>query len=103
MYNQICTLIKYYNTRDAYGNAIKTAIRQEVYCRPLSVRYSEFYQAAQVNMKPTLVLELADYYDYDDQTVVEFEDHLYDIIRSYRTDVSLQLTCSPKTGNKEGD
>ena len=103
MYNQICKLIKYYTTRDAYGNAIKTSIETEVYCRPLSVRYSEYYQAAQVNLTPTLVLELADYYDYDDQTTVEYNGALYDIIRTYRTDVSIQLTCSPKSGNKEGD
>lgn len=103
MYNQICKLIKYYTTRDAYGNPVKTSIESTVYCRPLSVRYSEYYQAAQVNLKPTLVLELSDYYDYDGETTVEYENTLYDIIRTYRTDISIQLTCSPKTGNKGDD
>lgn len=64
---------------------------REVFCGLRSVGRSEFYQANATGYKPELVFVLADYLDYNDETLVDFNEKRYRVIRSYRTGQELEL------------
>lgn len=67
---------------DEYGNEILTYETAEVYVKPRSVYTSEFYQAAQLGLKPSIVLELGNRIDYADQKQVEYGGKVYEVIRA---------------------
>lgn len=69
-------------TYDEYGNEIITYAETDVFVTPRSVYASEFYAAAQLGIRPTLVLVLSNRADYDDQKLIEYEDKTYEIIRA---------------------
>lgn len=102
MYDGIATLKKYNTiTRDDYGNPITTIEETTVYVQPRGVYQSEFYNAAQVGLKPTLTLFLSNREDYDGQKILEYEGKEYEVIR---TDWNAQrdglsLICEEKVRN----
>ena len=82
MYDGIATLIAYKTTgRDSAGNPQKTEERTDVFVQPRGVYASEFYNAAQLGLKPSLSLFLTNRNDYDDQKVVEYNGKQYSVIR----------------------
>ena len=82
MYDDVAILKKYVNERyDKYGNRIETIEETTVYVQPRGVYSSEFYQAAQTGLKPSLTLVIANREDYSDQPVVEFHGRDYSVIR----------------------
>lgn len=91
--NDVISLIKVTKTIDAYGDTIVSETSRDVFCEVKSVGYREFYQADTVGYKPSIVFVLADYYDYDEEQYVLYENVRYSIIRTYRKDNSLELTC----------
>lgn len=68
--------------------------KREVFCGIRSVARSEFYQAEATGYKPELVFVLADYYDYEDETLVEYDGKRYRVIRTYRTGQALELVVT---------
>lgn len=92
--NEILTLIKLtpgtYNiehTREVFG-----AVR--------SIGQTEFYQAYATDIRPELKFVLADYLDYNDETLVAHNGQLYRVIRTYRTGQELEVTV--KRASAEG-
>lgn len=82
MYDSTAILIKYgAPTYDEYGNEVPTPIRSEVFVQPRGVYQSEFYNAAQLGLKPSVTLFLSNRDDYDGQKVLEFEGKEYNVIR----------------------
>ena len=82
MYDGVATLRAYGTpTFDAYGNEVPTITETEVFVQPRGVYQSEFYNAAQLGLKPSLTLYIANREDYDGQKVLEFEDKEYNVIR----------------------
>lgn len=67
---------------------------REVFCGLRSVTRSEFYQANATGYKPELVFILADYYDYNGETLVDYDGQRYRIIRTYRTGQALELVVT---------
>lgn len=102
MYDAIATLKKYSApTFDTYGNEIATVEEREVFVQPRSVYASEFYNAAQAGMKPTLSLYMTNRADYEGEKVVEFEGREYTVIRvdwKAQRD-GLYLICEERTEN----
>lgn len=102
MYDDVATLIAYTAASyDDYGNATQTEEETTVFVQPRGVYSSEFYQAAQLGMKPSLSLFLANREDYNDQKLVRFHGKDYDIIR---TDWNAQrdgltLVCEERVKN----
>ena len=103
MYDSIATL-KAYGERsfDDYGNEIETVIEREVYVQPRGVYNSEFYNAAQAGLKPSVTLFMSNIEDYNGETVLSFEGRDYDVIR---TDWNAQrdgisLICQEKIENE---
>jgi hypothetical protein len=82
--NEVATLIK-----REYGKADEL---REVFCGVRSIGMKEFYSANSTDFRPELKLILADYLDYDDETLVDFNGVRYRILRTYRVGQELELT-----------
>jgi head-tail adaptor len=91
--NEICYLGALKKTVNTYGDAVSSVVYgSKVYCSMRSMKYSEFYQAAAVGMKPELALSLRRE-DYANQTYVKYNDIEYRVQRTYITDKSrIELT-----------
>lgn len=82
MYDGVATLKAYGTpTFDEAGNEIPNVIETEVFVQPRGVYQSEFYNAAQLGLKPSLTLFVSNREDYDGQKVLEYEGKDYDVIR----------------------
>lgn len=102
MYDDVATLIKYgSSTFDEYGNESISTEKTDVYVMPRGVYQSEFYNAAQAGLKPTITFEISNREDYHGEQVVEYKKRFYTVIR---TDWNAQrdrisLICEEKTNN----
>ena len=83
MYDGIATLKSYKTTgHDKNGNPEKTEILRTVFVQPRGVYASEFYDAAQLGLKPSLTLYLTNRNDYQGEKVLEYEGVEYSVIRT---------------------
>ena len=84
-----------------------------VFCQIRSVTRSEFYQAAQQNLHPSVIFVLSNAADYNGELQLEWTDpkgknHVYDVIRTYQIQNSdeLELTAEERIRdngeNKDG-
>lgn len=89
----VLTLIRIETTLDEYGDPVITEIPREVFAEQMSIGLKEFYQAHAVGLQPEVKFKLADYLDYEDETVVEHDGHRYRVLRTYRTGQELEITC----------
>lgn len=88
-------------TFDAAGNEIPTITETTVFVQPRGVYSSEFYNAAQLGLKPSVTLFIANRADYSGQKVVEYEGRDYDVIRvdwSAQRD-GISLVCEERVNN----
>ncbi len=83
MYDSTAILYKTTTTTyDSYLNEIYTQSSRTVFVQPRSVYNSEFYNAAQAGLHPSITLTIANKTDYEGETLVEFEGKKYDVIRT---------------------
>lgn len=66
---------------------------QMVYCVVKSVGHTEVYEALAHGLHPTLVFSLSNYLDYGGELYLRYKEKLYSVIRTYRTGMSIELTC----------
>lgn len=66
--------------------------------QPRSVGQREYYAAATTDFKPELTLVLADYYDYNDEQIVEYSGRLYSVIRTYINRDRLEIVLERRAG-----
>ena len=103
MYDGVATL-KAYGTPsyDDELNEIIPLIETEVFVQPRGVYQSEFYNAAQLGLKPSLTLFLSNREDYAGQKLLEYEGTEYNVIRvdwnAQRDGIS--LICEERVGNE---
>lgn len=102
MYDDVATLITYGESDfDEYGNEEITTTKTDVFVQPRGVYASEFYNAAQAGIKPTITFDISNRGDYSGQNVVEWHDKFYTVIRvdwtAQRDKVS--LVCEERTNN----
>lgn len=93
MFNDVITLIKSTTTRDEYDYETITKVETEVFCEVRSIGQAEFYQAQSTGFRPEVKFVLADYYDYDNQQDVLYEGRRYNVVRTYRNGLTMELTC----------
>ena len=67
-------------------------VLREVFCGVRSIGMKEFYSANSTDFRPELKLVLADYLDYNDETLADFNGVRYRILRTYRAGQELELT-----------
>lgn len=102
MYDGIAVLKAYGTpTFDTYGNEVENITETTVFVQPRGVYQSEFYNAAQLGLKPSVTLYLTNRDDYDGQKVLEFEGKEYNVIRvdwnAQRDGIS--LVCEERVDN----
>lgn len=97
--DDIAILRKATVTTDAVGNTVKAYSERQVFCKTRSVTRSEFYDAAQAGLRPSVVLALSSRIDYEGEDEAVWAGKVYGIIRAYWTDDgdSVELTLEEKT------
>ena len=90
--NEILTLITATQTADEYGDMVTTETTREVFAKLGSIGMKEFYQAQAVGLQPELKFVLADYLDYNGETLVGYNGQRYRVLRTYRAGQELELT-----------
>ena len=102
MYDGIAKLIKYTGqTFDKYGNPVKVKIERTVFVMPRGVYSSEFYDAAQLGLKPSVTLTLSNRAEYKGEKILEYEGVLYNVIRvdwNAQRD-AISLVCEERAGD----
>ena len=91
--NEVLTLIRQIRGVDEYGDPTATETTRDVFVRLSSIGQKEFYQAHAVGLQPELKFVLADYLDYDDETLVAYNGQRFRVLRTYRSDQELELVC----------
>ena len=82
MYDGIAILKSYSNEGfDKYGNKTTKEVKRTVFVQPRGVYASEFYNAAQLGLKPSMTLYLTNRNDYQGEKVLEFNGKDYSVIR----------------------
>ena len=89
--NELLTLIQRTQGVDEYGDPVATETTREVFGRLGSIGQAEFYQAHAVGLKPELKFILADYLDYENETLVEYQGQRYRVLRTFRSGQELEL------------
>lgn len=78
-----------------------TPTSRQVFCSVRSVGMSEAYQAMSNGLHPQFVFVLSDYGDYEGEKIVLYNNVRYRVIRTYRNNQSIELTCEEATNDKE--
>ena len=79
---------------DDIGNQLKKYdFSKELICEVRSISQSEFYIAAQHDYKPEIKVIISDFLDYDGEDKLMFDGEIYDVIRIYRTGISLEIVA----------
>lgn len=82
---------------DEIGNHIaKIKWGDLVDCEIKSIGQNEFYQAAQASLFPEIKFKIFDYLNYQGQKKILFQEKEYEVIRTYRDGLSLEITAKPK-------
>ena len=88
----ILTLIQRTPGRDENDDPVIRESSRVVFCGVRSIGQQEFYQASATDFHPELKLILADYLDYQDEPLVDYNGVRYRVIRTYRAGQELELT-----------
>lgn len=102
MYDSVATLkANPVVTYDAYGNEVITYTDRDVFVQPRGVYSSEFYNAAQAGLHPSITFELTNRADYSREKLIEWEGQLYNIIRADWTAQrdKIILICEERVAN----
>lgn len=76
-----------------WEGAVQRETRREVLAIVKSVGYNEFYAANATDYHPEIKFVLADYLDYQNETLAMYAGTMYRILRTYRTGLALELTA----------
>lgn len=68
-----------------------TVTKRDVFARMASIGMTEFYQANAQDIHPEAKFILADYLDYNGETLLDWNGQRYHILRTYRTGQELEL------------
>ena len=101
MYDSIATLKGEPTvTYDTYGNEVIVYQDRQVFVTPRGVYQSEFYNAAQAGLHPSITFELANKADYNDERLIEWEGKSYNVIRTDWTAQrdKIALICQERVG-----
>jgi len=76
-------------TENRTGHGVHEAVTESartVFCTVQSVTRSEYYDALNAGIQPSLVFRLALAEDYQNERVIRYKDLKYRVIRTYMTD-----------------
>lgn len=93
MFTEIITLLKKVKTIDEYGDTKITYEEREVFGRLDRVYLTETLQAMSQGFENQFRFTLSDYYDYQKEEDLIFDDEKYRIINTQRKGTSIELNC----------
>lgn len=93
MRTDVITLIQEGFVVDAYGDTHREETMRDVFAEVMSIGQKEFYQAQAVGLQPEIKFKLADYLEYHSEPALEYNGVRYKVLRTYRNDQELELTC----------
>lgn len=76
--------------------------RREVFCRMASIGQREYYEAQAVDVYPECKFILADYLDYDNERLCEYDGQRYRVLRTYRTGQELEIVVARASAEEGG-
>lgn len=91
MFNDIIQLVSIDYEADEAGDKIEKENKREVFATILSIGMNEFYQAQAHGYKPELAFLLPDYRDYQNETVVIYDNTRYNILRTFQKEDNAEL------------
>lgn len=94
MYDEMIELAQPQKKISKYGDIEENYVTKTVFANTESVGRNEFYQASAAGFKTEIKFKLADYMDYDGQPVVIYNGQTYNVIRTYRAGIELEIICS---------
>lgn len=87
--NEVLTLINGNDSRD-------------VFCRVRSIGMKEFYEASARDFYPEMVFILADYLDYSNEQLCDYNGQRYRVLRTYRAGQELEITVTRASAEEGG-
>lgn len=94
--NEITLTSRKIKGKDKLKQPIYEDVEVTILCRKKKVTRSEFYQANQAGLRPSLVVEVHNI-EYDNQEHAVFEGKKYHVLKTYPIDSEiLELTLSEK-------
>lgn len=85
--------------KDDDGNQIPTFLEVTILCAIKDISQTEFYEAAQSDLQPTIKF-IVHAYEYEGQMIVRFKGSEYSVIRTYKPNFEdVELTCERKGSN----
>lgn len=81
---------------------IKGDTRREVFCRLQSIGQSEFYEASAQDFYPEVKFILADYLEYDNERLIDYDGRRFRVLRTYRTGQELELVVQRASAEEGG-
>ena len=94
--NEITLIAKKITGQDKLKQNITEEVKTKLLCRKRSITRSEFYQANQAGIRPSLVVDIHSF-EYDNQELAEFDGKKYRILKTYPIDLeTLELTMTEK-------
>jgi len=87
---------------DDVGNQLEEPTTVKILCGKKSLTRNEFYKAASIGLKPSLVL-IVNKYEYSDQMKLKFYDEIYQVVRSYGEPDSefIELVCESDISDRK--
>lgn len=94
--NEITLIAKKIIGQDKLKQNITEEVKTKLLCRKRSITRSEFYQANQAGIRPSLVVDIHSF-EYGNQELAEFEGKRYRILKTYSVGLEvLELTLTEK-------
>lgn len=94
--NEIILIAKKITGQDKLKQNITEEVKTKLLCRKRSITRSEFYQANQAGIRPSLLVDIHSF-EYENQELAEFDGKKYRIIKTYPVDLEvLELTLTEK-------
>ena len=99
MYNHELTLIKQVVAEDELGNQTTIEEEKTLLCKLQSIGRNEFYSASTAGLKPEKIFVIHGY-EYNYESLIEFEGKRYSVIRTYANDFEeMELVCERKVAD----
>lgn len=102
MYDDIAKLKSFgQSTFDQYGNETIETQERTVFVQARGVYANEYYNAAQLGLKPTITLVISHKVDYQGEQVVEFHGKEYNVVRTDQDEQqeNIRLICEERVNN----
>lgn len=81
---------------------IKGDVSRDVFCRVASIGMKEFYEASARDFYPEMKFILADYLEYNNEQLAEYNGQMYRVLRTFRTGQELEIVVTRASAEEGG-